>query len=134
MALIDYSNQLPEGDGYQSLSVIGSTGAAYADDHQNMQLVFRGGHAQAVRAEETGRRHAALIQELVDGLKAGGDVSSTVADWRRVVDLANAVTQSMQTHSSCEPESVSPRTTSHDSNTVRVQSWQYILWGHYCKW
>ena len=119
MALIDYSNQLPEGDGYQSLSVIGSTGAAYADDHQNMQLVFRGGRPLAVRAEETGRRHAALIQEFVEGLQAGRGVPSAVADWRRVIDLANAVTQSMQTHSSCEPESVSPRTTSHDSNTVR---------------
>ena len=97
MALIDYSNQLPEGDGYQSLSVIGSTGAAYADDHQNMQLVFRGGNAQAVRAEETGRRHAALIQEFVDGLQAGREVSSAVADWQRVVDLANAVTRSMTT-------------------------------------
>ena len=111
MALIDYSNQLPDGDGYQSLSVIGSTGAAYADDHQNMQLVFRGGHAQAVRAEETSRRHAALIQEYVDGLQAGRDVSSAITDWQRVVDLANAVTQSMQTHSSCEPEGVSPGTT-----------------------
>ena len=105
MALIDYANQLPEGDGYQSLSVIGSSGAAYADDHQNMQLVFRGGRPLAVRAEETGRRHDALIQEFVDGLQAGGDVSSAVADWQQVVDLANAVTRSIQSHSPGEPSS-----------------------------
>ena len=103
MALIDYSNQLPDGDGYQSLSVIGSTGAAYADDHQNMQLVFRGGHAQAVRAEETGRRHAALIQEFVDGLQVGGDVKAIIVEWQSVSDLANAVTQSMLSQTPSNP-------------------------------
>lgn len=98
MALIDYSNQLPEGDGYQSLSVIGSTGAAYADDHQNTQLVFRGGRPQAVRAEETGRRHTTAVQERIESLQAGRDVPSAVADWQRVVELANTVARSHATN------------------------------------
>ena len=80
MALLDFADRLPPGEGYQSLSVIGSAGTAYADDHQNMQLVFRGGRPQAVRADESGRRHSALVQEKVEALQAGGDVSAHVAE------------------------------------------------------
>ncbi len=97
MALIDFSSQLPNGDGYQSLSVIGSAGAAYDDDHQNMQLVFRGGQAQAVRAEETGRRHNAAVQERIDSLQAGHDVASCVADWQNVLNVAELVRTVMRT-------------------------------------
>lgn len=107
MALIDFSNRLPVGDGYQSLSVIGSAGAAYADDHQNMQLVFRGGQAQAVRAEETGRRHSAAVQERIESLQAGQDVAASVAEWRNVLKVADDIQQSI---SSGEPGGVSPRT------------------------
>ena len=96
MALVDFSNQLPNGDGYQSLSVIGSSGAAYADDHQNMQLVFRGGRVQAVRAEETGRRHSAAVQERIDSLQAGHDVATSVAEWQNVARVAESVRQAMR--------------------------------------
>lgn len=96
MALIDFTNRLPAGDGYQSLSVIGSAGAAYADDHQNMQLVFRGGRPQAVRAEETGRRHAAAVQEQIESLQAGHGVAACVAEWQSVLKVADAVRQAMQ--------------------------------------
>ena len=43
MALIDVSDDLPPGDGYRSVTVIGSDGAGYADDHRNRNLVFGGG-------------------------------------------------------------------------------------------
>lgn len=115
MALIDFANRLPAGDGYQSLSVIGSSGAAYADDHQNMQLVFRGGNAQAVRAEETGRRHAAAVQDQIDSLQAGHDVAACVAEWQNVLKVAEAVRRAI---SSGEPGGVSPRT-NREPNIVR---------------
>lgn len=51
MALIDLALTLPPGAGYFSLSVIGTTGAAYADDHANTHLVFQGGAAKALLAE-----------------------------------------------------------------------------------
>lgn len=47
MVLCDLAHGLPAGDEYWSLSVIGSHGAAYADDHRNRQLVFGGGTARA---------------------------------------------------------------------------------------
>ena len=43
MALIDCSRALqPSCDPYFSLTVIGSTGAAYADDHHNTNLLYKG--------------------------------------------------------------------------------------------
>ncbi len=112
MALLAYSDRLPAGDGYQSLSVIGSAGAAYADDHQNMQLVFRGGRPQAVRADETGRRHSAAVQERIETLQAGHDVAASVAEWQSVLKVADAVRRAM---TSGEPAGVSPRTVAKSS-------------------
>jgi predicted dehydrogenase len=94
MALLDYDGRLPAGDGYQSLHVIASTGAAYADDHQNTQLLYRGGHPQAVRTEERVGQLAALAQEFIDGLRAGRDLS-TEAEWRAVSVVAGAVRRSL---------------------------------------
>lgn len=43
MALLDFARGLPTGRGYDSVSLIGSSGAAYADDHHNSHLLFTGG-------------------------------------------------------------------------------------------
>ncbi len=95
MALITYSNRLPPGDGYQSLSVIGSSGAAYADDHQDRQLVFAGGPPQAVRGGE-GITLAPVIQEFVDALRDQHDLSASLSAWTRVWDVADAVQRSLE--------------------------------------
>ncbi len=97
MALIDYANRLPPGDAYRSLTVIGSAGAAYADDHQNLQLVYRGGHPQAVRTEEGPRQLAALVQEFVDALHAGHDTPGDMATWRAAWTVAAALRRSIET-------------------------------------
>lgn len=94
MALLDYDGRLPSGDGYQSLHVIASTGAAYADDHQNTQLLYRGGHPRAVRTEERAGQLAAIAQEFIDGLRTGRD-QNTEADWRAVAVVADAVRRSL---------------------------------------
>ncbi len=52
MVVCDLAHGLPEGDSYWSLSVIGSRGAAYADDHRNRHLLFGGGTARAVCTRE----------------------------------------------------------------------------------
>jgi hypothetical protein len=96
MALVEYAGRLPPGDGYQSLSVIGSAGAAYADDHANMQLVYRGGRPQAVRTDEGAGHLAALVQEFVDALAAGRDTSGTVTAWQRVWAVVDAVQRSLE--------------------------------------
>ena len=63
MAMINFSNTLPEGDAYHSLSLIGSRGAAYADDHRDRNLVFSGGSA---KAELPGSRDN-YIQPMLEG-------------------------------------------------------------------
>ncbi len=96
MALIDYTDRLPPGDGYQSLSVIGSAGAAYADDHQNTQLLYRGSRPLAVRADEGVKQLAQLLQEFVDDLQTGRVLSASVTAWRDVLTVADAVRRSLE--------------------------------------
>jgi len=67
MALIGITKWLPAGSGYNSLAVIGSAGAAYADDQQNVQLVLGGGIARAHLADERAAAVAAMAQDFVDG-------------------------------------------------------------------
>jgi predicted dehydrogenase len=94
MALIDRTTTLPPGDGYRSLSLIGSCGAAYADDHQNVQLLFRGGPAQAEGVPEEGRQQAAAVQDLLLAIREQRDLAGTVADWLHVVAVAQAARRS----------------------------------------
>ena len=96
MAMIAYSSSLPLGDDYRSLSVIGSSGAAYADDHQNMQLMYRGQHPQAIRADEGLRPLVNIAQDVVDALPAARDLSPSFADWQRAWTVAQAVEQSLE--------------------------------------
>ena len=96
-ALLDYARRTPPGHGYQSLSVIGSTGAGYADDHQNMQLVFAaGGAPRAVQTGEGIRPLVALVQAFVDGLAAGRDLSSSVAQWQAVLRVRDGLQRSIE--------------------------------------
>jgi predicted dehydrogenase len=104
MALLDFDNRLPPGDGYQSLSVIAAAGAAYADDHQNVQLLYRGGRPQAVRTEERAGLLAAIAQEFIDALRAGRDLSTAAAEWRAVFAVADAVVRSLASGRAVSPE------------------------------
>lgn len=97
MALIDYTNQLPAGDDYQSFSIIGSAGAAYADDHQNVQLLYQGDQPRAVRVEEEVRQWTNLTQDFVDSLRDGKDLSHTLRDWQKAVGVGQAVESSLTT-------------------------------------
>jgi len=103
MALINYSNRLPAGDGYQSLSVIGSSGAAYADDHQDRQLVFAGGPPQAVRGGE-GITLAPLMQEFVDAVREQRDLTASLSAWTRVWEVADAVQRSLESRQAVQRE------------------------------
>jgi predicted dehydrogenase len=83
MALLVYSNLLPSGAPYRSLHLIGSAGAAYADDQQNMQLLYQGGQPRGVFAEEAPTKE----QELVHMTQA----------WQHVLAVTKGVQESLQT-------------------------------------
>lgn len=95
MATIDYADRLPPGDDYGSLTLVGSSGAAYADDHQNMQLTYRSGRPQAVRTEERSRLFATIAQDFVDGLNANRDFAPTVSAWDGMLTVAQALQRSL---------------------------------------
>jgi predicted dehydrogenase len=97
MALIDHVRQLPTGDGYYSLSLIGASGAAYADDHANMQLVYRGDAPRAVHAGEGVVPLVALAQDFVDAVAAGRDLSASLDEWCNAIAIGHVVTQSLAT-------------------------------------
>jgi hypothetical protein len=95
MAVIDCAT-LPKGDEYYSLSVIGSSGAAYADDHHNMQLLFGGGHPQAICTSQGDKALLAALQEFVDVRGSRRKPSCGVAEWKRAERLAAAVEESLR--------------------------------------
>jgi predicted dehydrogenase len=98
MALLDYDDGTPRGAGYQALTVVGAAGAAYADDHQNAQLLFRDGRALAVRTGEGLRQILSLAQEWIDGLGTGTDPTAGLASWRKVFAVVEAIRQALATH------------------------------------
>jgi predicted dehydrogenase len=101
MALLDFDGRLPPGDGYQSLSVIAASGAAYANDHQNMQLLYRGGQPRAVRTEEGAGQLAAIAQEFVDTLRDVRDLTTASSlQWSNAFAVADAVAKSLATRKS----------------------------------
>ncbi len=71
MAVLDFSDRLPAGRGYDSLSLIGSSGAAYSDDHHNTHILFTGGHPAAL-IDDCGDGLLAEVQAFVDAV--GGEV------------------------------------------------------------
>lgn len=97
MALVDYGDQLPAGDGYQFLSVIAAHGAAYLDDQQNGQLHYRGGQPQSVQAGEGVPPLANLVQAFIDALAAGRDLSAGVNAWKNALAVLDAAGRSLET-------------------------------------
>lgn len=71
MAVLDFSSGLPGGRGYDSLSLIGSRGAAYADDHYNTHLLYAGGNPTAL-ISDAGSGHLMELQAFMDAIRSGG--------------------------------------------------------------
>lgn len=70
MALIDLTWSMPEGNDYQSFSLIGSTGAAYADDHRNMNLLYNGSQPTAIKVDAKATTRILQVQQFVDAIQA----------------------------------------------------------------
>ena len=99
MAVIDLAHTLPQGDGYYSLSLFGSQGTAYADDHQNKQLLFAGGRPQA-KQESLGSARMnsmllAQLQEFVAAIEQGRDPLCSGADALRAIQVTDVVAESL---------------------------------------
>ncbi len=97
MAMIDFSGALPDGDGYHSLSLIGSRGAAYADDHRDRNLVFSGGSA---KAELPGSRDAyiqPMLEDFLDSLRTGKSPETANNDYLKAQQIVQGTSGTSST-------------------------------------
>ena len=104
MSVIDHSASLPPGPGYYFLSMIGSKGAAYADDHHNVNLVYGGGRARALDADRDALHLLAELQEFVDAVHDDREPGITGADGRAAVEVAVAAAGSLASGSAARLE------------------------------
>ena len=94
MALIDVTRALPAGDGYRSLALIGSLGAAHADDHHNAQLLFGGGQPRAVLTEPDESVPALVLAEFAAAVAEEREPAVTGEDGAAVLRVAEAAASS----------------------------------------
>jgi len=93
MGLITETTAVPAGDASEALSVIAFSGAAYADDHQNRQLLLGGGAATAPHVDD-GNALAVLLDEFAVRVQNTAAQSDSLDTWRRISVLMKAVEQS----------------------------------------
>ena len=92
MAMIDFCSTPDEGEGYHSLSLIGSRGAAYADDHRNRNLIFTGGAANAELPGYTNAFIQPMLEDFLATLSTGESSEKARNDYlaaRQIVDAAS---------------------------------------------
>ena len=95
MALVDFACTLKEGNGYFSLSLIGSSGAAYADDHHNTHLLFGGGEPKALVSDQEGGCLTSQIEEFARAIREDRQPAINGADGRATILVRNAIHESI---------------------------------------
>lgn len=96
MALIDCSRGLqPGSDSYYTLTLIGSKGAAYADDHHNTNLLLRE-CTKGLRAGQGSDHVRRQLQEFVDAVTDGRPPRSTGEEALRAISVVQAAVDSVR--------------------------------------
>ena len=83
MAMLGFTSALPEGDGYHSLNLIGSRGAAYADDHRDRNLLFDGGSPAATAPAFQGAYIQPMLENFVRALTVGRSAETACEEYRK---------------------------------------------------
>jgi UDP-N-acetyl-2-amino-2-deoxyglucuronate dehydrogenase len=96
MAIFDVMAGLPLGESYYSLTLIGSLGSAYADDHHNMQLIYRGGRAEAFATNQHSLAVNAQIEEFVAAITQQREPSPCASDAIAALQIAEIVNNSVE--------------------------------------
>lgn len=96
MALIDYASTPAGGEEYFSLSLIGSKGAAYADDHHNRNLLFVGGMAKAVATSQGAFHLIEPLREFVTAIEGKRQPTVTADDFKAALHVTTAAVTSLE--------------------------------------
>ena len=83
MAMLDFTSALPEGDCYRSLSLIGSRGAAYADDHRDRNILFNGGTPAATAPAIQSAYIQPMLEDFVRGVTEGRTAEAACEEYRK---------------------------------------------------
>jgi predicted dehydrogenase len=86
------------GHDFRCLTVIGSRGAAYDDDQSNHQLRFHARGAAALPTRCTDSEPLAkanMLRHFAETIAGRGDFTADIRGWRRTLELARAVEQSL---------------------------------------
>jgi len=97
MAILDYCSTMPARSTYHSLSLIGSRGAAYADDHRNIHLLYGRGGPQVVCSSAGTMHLVSQLQHFVDVIHENRQSEITGADARAAIMVAETVALSIDT-------------------------------------
>ena len=94
MALVDYAFGFP--GRYESFCLIGATGAAYADDHHNMNLLYGAAGPSALLAGQGDLDIRTMLEEFRGSIWEERPPAVTAADSRRALEAALAVLEVAQ--------------------------------------
>ena len=95
MAVLDFTDSLPEGEGYRSLSFIGSRGAAYADDHRDRNLFFSGGAPSASCPDLEQAMVQPMLQHFITCVTEGTDSGAATKSYRRASAIVSKASQGL---------------------------------------
>jgi hypothetical protein len=93
MAILDFTDQMPEGEAYQSFCLIGSDGAAYADDHGNRNLFFSGGPPGASPPDFRFNYIQAMLEEFLENIRSGTNAISAKETYNNAVRVTEQALQ-----------------------------------------
>ena len=95
MAILDFAGKLQGGDDYTSLSFIGSTGAAYADDHHNRNLLFTEGVSKSIETGQGGFAYINQLKEFATAVNEKREPSPSSKEAKTVFEVTEAVQASI---------------------------------------
>ena len=94
MALVSLTHSLCSSSGYNCLTLIGSSGAAYADDHNQSQLLYKGGQPAAIKTGEELQELIGLLREFTESIVQDRLSSLTSTEGKDALVLAEWVLKS----------------------------------------
>ena len=96
MAMID-SAVLPTSKPYYSVSLIGSTGAAYADDHHNAQLLYQTDQPTALTTPQSNHHRIAQLQAFADAIAQNVEPPITGQEGCLALEITELALESLKT-------------------------------------